>query len=256
MRLVVIAILFLLQSNDSSSFVINRAILSSDTNPVYLEFWPLVAHAWKKIGIQPTLILIADPSVIVDTTIGDVIRFDPIEGIPTGLQAQVIRLLAPALFENEICIISDIDMVPVDRDYFIKSAAPIADDCFLVYRIIPDAWKRVSMCYNAAKGVIFQEIFNIKSLDDIIHTIKIWARKNLGYVTDEKMFYEYLMKWPKFKTHCKRLNHNNLRRLDKTKWVYQLNTIAGQYIDIHCPGPYSQRKIEIDNIMIAAGVLP
>ncbi len=238
------------------AFIIQRAIVSSDANPNYLEFWPLVAHAWKKMAIQPTLILIAGPEVVVDETVGDVIRFEPIPGIPTSLQAQVIRLLAPALFEDDICIISDIDMIPVDRDYFVKSAAPIPSDCFLVYRIIPDAWKRVSMCYNAGKGHLFKEIFGINSADDIAYSIRQWAHKNLGYITDERMFYEYLMKWPRYKTHCKRLNHNNIKRLDKTKWIYKLNEIAGNYIDIHCPGPYQTRKAEIDLIMKMAGVLP
>ena len=81
-----------------NAFTLKRALVASDTNPMYIDFWPLVAKAWKKLGLQPTLALIAPPDFNVDTTCGDVIRFDPIPGIPTSFQAQVIRLLAPRIF--------------------------------------------------------------------------------------------------------------------------------------------------------------
>ena len=99
-------------------FKIDRAIVASDTNPMYLDFWPVVAKVWKQvIGIQPTLALIAPPNTIVDESVGDVIRFYPIPGIPTWQHAQMIRMLLPTLFENEVCITSDIDMLPMSRQY-------------------------------------------------------------------------------------------------------------------------------------------
>ncbi len=67
-----------------------------------MDFWPLVAKAWKKIvGIKPTLVFIAPADVEIDETVGEVIRFEPIPGIPTAQQAQVLRLLIPTLFEDE-----------------------------------------------------------------------------------------------------------------------------------------------------------
>src|ERR1700737_349362 len=83
---------------------IDRVILGCDANPMYIEFWPMVARTWKEIvGVKPTLALIAPSSMVIDESLGDVIRFEPIPGIPTSFQAQVIRLLLPAYFEDEVC---------------------------------------------------------------------------------------------------------------------------------------------------------
>ena len=32
---------------------LDKVILSSDDNPDYLEFWPIVSEAWRNIGIEP-----------------------------------------------------------------------------------------------------------------------------------------------------------------------------------------------------------
>ncbi len=40
---------------------IKYAIMGSDTNPMYLEFWPVVSKIWKEIfGIIPVLGLICN----------------------------------------------------------------------------------------------------------------------------------------------------------------------------------------------------
>ena len=79
------------------AFKINRVILATDANPDYIQFWPIVAKSWKEIvEVKPTLALIANKETKIDESLGDVIRFEPIDGIPTSFQAQVIRLLLPA----------------------------------------------------------------------------------------------------------------------------------------------------------------
>ncbi|HLB40602.1 MAG TPA: hypothetical protein VJJ83_02325, partial [Candidatus Babeliales bacterium] len=83
----------------SASFKLDRVILSTDNKPEYIQFWPIVARAWQElVGLRPTLVLVADESVQVDTSLGDVIRFQPVPEVPTGLQAQVLRLFLPVLF--------------------------------------------------------------------------------------------------------------------------------------------------------------
>jgi len=39
---------------------INRAIVSADSNPLYYEFWPIVAKAWRNIGPEPTAAVIGN----------------------------------------------------------------------------------------------------------------------------------------------------------------------------------------------------
>lgn len=236
---------------------LDRVIVSSDTHPNYYPFWPIVARAWKEVvGIQPTLILIAPPDFPIDTSCGDVIRIDPIPGIPTAKQAQVIRLLAPALFENEVCIVSDVDIIPLSKKYFTNSIATIAEDKFVVYRdkAYDNRGSRYPMCYIAGKGYIFREIFNIdlkQSFQEAVtHIIQKWHHLNYGWETDEKVLRQYLHSWKKFHSHCVRLGHRVSGRVDRENWTYNPDlVIKHEYIDAHFPRPYIKYKNEIDELI-------
>ena len=236
---------------------LDRVILATDANPNYIQFWPAVAKAWTElIGVRPTLALIASQDVPIDESLGDVIRFEPIPNIPTSLQAQVIRLLLPAYFENDVCIISDIDMIPLNKDYFLKGIEGIPHDHFVVYRDIayPAACKRYAICYNAAKGHVYKEIFNINKLSDIPSIIKLWHSYELGWDTDELLLYKYLKKWPKFNTHCTLLGQRGdikpQQRVDRIRWGCNKQLLASNYyIDMHCPRPYQDYKKDIDLIL-------
>jgi hypothetical protein len=230
---------------------LHRVILATDANPTYIEFWPVVAQAWTNLtGLRPTLALIADSSIEVDESLGDVIRFDPIPGIPTALQAQTIRLLLPALFPNEGCIMSDIDMIPLTKEYFINSVACIPDDCFVVYRDGAYGGARFPMCYNAALGKTYAEIFDIRTIDDIRLRIKQWHALGLGWDTDELVLFSTLTKWKYYKKRCIKLGHCVMGRIDRLDWTYNPELVQqGSYIDAHCLRPYSHYKKEIDAVV-------
>lgn len=236
-----------------NGLVIDRVIIATDSNPAYIEFWPIVAKAWSdRIGIRPTLALIAHDDVQIDESLGDVIRFEPLEGIPTPLQAQAIRLLLPAYFPDECCIISDMDMIPLNKDYFVNSIADLPDDVFVVYRdrAYGDNDARYPMCYLAAKGRVFQDLFNIESINDIGAIIKAWHSLNWGWSTDELVLHMYLRNWPLYHTKCVKLGHGVEKRIDRSCWSYDADLLhQGDYIDAHCPRPYSTYKKEIDAIL-------
>ncbi len=236
------------------SFVVNRAIVSSNENPTYLEFWPIVAKAWKKIGIQPTLALIADDSVSVDESIGDVIRFEPIPDVPTSLYAQVVRLLLPIYFENDFCILSDIDMIPLNAPYFLYSAKDVDPSHFVVYRNRAYSEKRYPMCYNAAQGKTFKEIFNIDK-EQIPQLVAQWHALGLNWYTDELMLYRYLHHWKYFNTRCVLMNKWG-PRIDRLNWSYSNSGLQkGFYIDAHCLRPYSSYKAQIDRVLKIANIV-
>lgn len=235
-------------------FKIDRVILGCDANPLYLEFWPVVAKTWKElVGIQPTLALIAAKDVIIDESLGDVIRFEPIEGIPTSFQAQVIRLLLPILFENEICIISDMDMIPCQRNYFVNSVSAIEDDCFVVYKngaFNSDEFKEYPMCYNAAVGSIFKEIFNVQTIEQIPAKIKEWYSLHLGWTSDQQILYVALCNWCNKDTKLVKLGHDVHPRIDRACWRYNVHRAKNNYyIDAHMLRPYSQYREHIDQLI-------
>jgi hypothetical protein len=255
----IISIFFLFfHINSSFGLTIDRVILATDANQNYIQFWPVVAKLWKNlIGVQPTLALIAPDNVKIDEMLGDVIRFQPIPGVKTSLHAQCIRELLPILFPNDVCLLSDIDMLPLNRDYFFQSVENIPDDCFTVYRdkaVLPTDLT-FPMCYNAAKGSIFQEVFKVFSIEEIEKKIIAWNQLNLGWCTDEKMLFHYLTRWEKYNTHCIKVGHHvdRSKRIDRINWHYNINSIIqDHYIDCHCPRPYLKYKQDINTIVYYA----
>ncbi len=243
---------FLLCCTTAFSFKIDRAIVSSDANPLYLDFWPIVAKAWHRLGIRPTLALIADETVQVDETIGDVIRFKPIPGISNGFQAQVIRLLLPTLFENEISIISDIDMIPISKEYFIDLVSKISDNMFVIYRdkAVYEWDKTYPMCYVAAKGSTFKEVFRVNSANDLPSIICEWSQLfDERWNSDESLLYQYTNDWRDYQSRCMKLGLRVERRIDRPgNWYNKNLLIAGYYIDCHSERPYSDHKKEIDEL--------
>lgn len=244
-------VVLLIFSNLSHAFKLDRVILASDVNPAYVEFWPLVAKAWKNIvGIKPTLALIAPADFVIDDTYGDIILIEPIPGIPTSFHAQVIRLLLPAYFENEYCIISDMDMIPLQKDYFVKAVESAPADSFVVFKdgaFDADYFKEYPMCYNAALGKTFKDIFKIKSLTDIPRIVKEMYALCLGWTTDQQILYKQLHNWEFYKTKCIQLGHDVHPRVDRMNWSYDKKLVdKNYYIDSHMPKPYTKHKEIID----------
>ncbi len=238
---------------------IDRVILSTDNHPNYIQFWPLVARVWKeKMGIQPTLALIGDESVQVDTTLGDVIRFKPIPSVPTWFYAQTVRLLMPAYFPNDVCVISDIDMLPLNRDYFVNGVAGVTNpDAFVVFRdkAMPN---RFPMCYLAARGTIFQELFELASVADIPATVKEWFSFGMGWETDELLLHRVVTRWDKYLTHVVKLGYGAQvqDRICRTSWHYNAAELKkGSYVDAHLPRPYDKHKEKIDKLVKDLGLL-
>jgi hypothetical protein len=233
-----------------SALELKRVILATNDDPKYIQFWPVAARIWQAMGLRPTLALIADEDCPIDTSLGDVIRFTPLPDVPESLQAQIIRLFLPALFPDEGCLVSDIDMLPVRRSYFFDGAANCPEEAFLVYRgLTPNCEPRYPMCYIAGKGNLFGSIFGISNRQDIAKTIYEWASWGYGWNTDELLLYDFLNAWENRGGHVVRLNHEVGPRIDRDFWPDSITVIdISQYIDCHCQRPYSAHKELIDQI--------
>ncbi len=222
---------------------LHRAIVSTNNNPDYYKCWPLVAKAWKNLGIQPTICIIGD--VDIDHSLGDVINFPEIEGISSSFIAQVIRFLIPLLYPHEVSIIGDIDMIPLSRDYFNNNVSRISEEDFVVYS--SDAYENViryPMCYLVGKGELFSEIIGINEFNETeyINIIKYLHSLNLGWDTDELFFSEKLNRWKKSNNRnvhfLKRGWTNNIanKRIDRADWSINIDLLKKDfYIDAHLP---------------------
>lgn len=164
---------------------------------------------------------------------------------------------SPAYFEDEVCIISDIDMLPLSRDYFVNSIQEFSDDTFVVYRdhAYGKTAHRFPMCYNAGKGSLYKSIFRLQSIADIPQTIKKWVEKGLGWNTDELILTAYVRNWAAGLGKCAFLGHTAMesRRIDRSNWTYDKAKISSDYyIDAHMVRPldqyYSQIKALVDDL--------
>lgn len=237
---------------------INRAIVSTNNNPDYYQCWPLVAKAWRNIGIEPTIAVIGD--INIDHSLGTVIKFPEIDGIESSFISQVTRFLVPILFPNDVCIIGDIDMIPLSREYFNKTIESISNEDFVVYS--SDAYQdcvRYPMCYLAGKGFNFSAIVNINKLDltTYINEIKHLHSLGLGWDTDELYFTNKLINWKN--TTTKKLHLLNRgwpnsiaeHRIDRIAWKININSLKSDtYIDAHLPRPLGDHTKSIKQIII------
>lgn len=234
--------------------VIDRAIVSTDDNSLYYEFWPYVAKGWKNINIEPTVAVIGD--VNLNYAYGSIIKVPVMEGIPSGFIAQVIRFIIPCLYPHEVSVIGDIDMIPLRKDYFSKEIAQYDNDAVIVFS--SDAYKgnmRYPMCYIAAKGKYFQQIIGLKGTDllTVQEFIKDLYALNLNWDTDELFF-------------ARKLNESDLlkntillergwgsfakNRIDRVNWKYsKIGFFLNKYIDAHCMRPLHDHGAELKDVI-------
>lgn len=182
---------------------LSHVVVSSDLNVRYLDCWPLVQRAWREIaGLEPLLVLIANeapPDLRADP---NVCVFEPVDVIHTALQAQCIRLLYPALIEGASgVLVSDVDMVPLNRSYFHRPAAMVDERHFLAYRDVFLGASEIPICYNAAHPRTWGEIFRVDDPDDVRSRLLEWGaglrydaiRGGHGWDTDQVILYRTLV---------------------------------------------------------------
>jgi hypothetical protein len=249
--------------------ILDLALTASDLNTDYLDFLPLVIKTWKNIvGINVKIILISKyiPENLI-TYKDNILLFEPIENIPTSFQAQCIRMLYPCILHNNI-IISDMDLIPTNKSYYIDNIKNLDEDCFVIYRDVLEDIKQYPICFCAANSKIWKEIFNIKNEEDIRTTLKIWYSEipendykisnpySIGWALDQLQLYYSVNKWNK-KIIKLQDENTGFRRLDRS----EVNIIISNfdkikdninnciYSDFHLPKPYSQYYKLLNNIL-------
>jgi hypothetical protein len=236
---------------------LRRAVLSTDAHPDYYPFWATVARAWSTIvGVVPTLAVIGDGAFGLDEHAGEVRRFAPIPGVPTSLHAQAIRLLLPALFPEDACILADVDLIPLNAAYFHRAVRDLPDDAFVVFRdaAYDLAEGRYPMCFNAARGSTFAEIFGVRGEADFELRLREWAALELGWHTDESVLRQEVDRWGAEPGHSVvRLGHTVTGRVDRSRWRHSAaGCRAGLYVDAHLPRPYHEHTRTIDRLVAHA----
>jgi hypothetical protein len=248
---------------DEQPMQLTHMLTASDLNPRYLECWPTTRRAWETVGdVTPVLILVARAGDVPDDLrdAPNVHVFEPLDGLHTAFQAQCIRLLYPALIETDgAVLVSDVDMVPLNRTYFHSSPSRIRRDEFLAYRDALLWADEIPICYNAATPATWGRVFGVTSLDDVRARLRDWgdglrydgSRGGHGWDTDQVVLFRTLLERGR--------RHRDVWILDDRHSGYQrLNTSAlgpvgpehlvrkgiqrGAYSDFHFFLPYEENR--------------
>jgi len=234
-------------------------ITAVNDNELYLDFIPIFVKTWKKLypNVDVKVILIAEkiPEEFLDYK-ENIILFAPIENVLTSFISQYIRLLYPCIlnYENGV-LITDMDMLPMNRTYYTEHIKPYENNKFIYMRENACFESReIAMCYNVAPPTVWKEIFEINSIEDIKERIKfvyqnnsiIEGHGNIGWSIDQIHLYEKVFNWNN-KTNnfiCLKEKDTKFARLDRSL-LHQLddtikeNISNGFYADYHCCRPMS-----------------
>jgi hypothetical protein len=232
---------------------IDYAIVASDNNPMYLDFWPIVRDIWiNLIKIKPILVLISDKDKITDN--GDYIIHEvkSVDNISTAFQSQIVRMYITKFYSDSVCITSDIDMLPLSYKYFNTIVDDYSDDDMIILSSDAYTINRYPLCYNVAKGSTFNEVLDLDcSFSEYCERL---LKYNQGWDTDELYFGECINKF-KNKDRIKLLNRGwsmgmALNRIDRVLWRYDIETLKnGGYIDCHSLRPYTNYKEQVDKLI-------
>ena len=99
---------------------IDKIIVSCDDSH-YQYFWPVVAKVCKKVlNVTPVLFRVGDKDSEFFYDGNGLVKYvKKIDGIPTSTQGQILRLYGTKFFPDEVCLLSDIDMMLINKEYFV-----------------------------------------------------------------------------------------------------------------------------------------
>ncbi len=224
-------------------------IFSSDNNPDYYQFAPIVTEFWQTCGFDTFYGLVGSE------------EFPEIPNVRSSLQSQILRMYVTKLFPDRVILITDIDILPLNKEYFLSNLAKNYDEISIyssdayINDKFPIVGTRYPMCYFSSYGKTFSSI----ALDDENETWEEFVIRlnslNFGWNTDELYISEKINL-----SNFKKIYHNRgfntppspgldkpgqtIGRLDRNYWcVENVN-----YIDAHCPRPYSNYKESIDSL--------
>lgn len=254
---------------------IDRFIYSTNENANYVYCWPVVSQITRKLfGCKITLAFITNKNekdVVVKRMkeFGEVILFKPIDGILTGNQAKVSRMLLATHYPQEVCVINDVDLIPLQRQFLTSIIEPI-DNHFLVaigrnaYVNSSEAGK-FPMVYTTGTGEMFKDVINSQNLS-YEKAIKQWIGLRVidereainsppDRFSDESLLRALILRYAhKDKIiYIDRPDFCGMRakkRVDRSNWNIDLNKLhSGWYIDAHLPRPLNANYDKVEKIL-------
>lgn len=143
-----------------------------NNNPDYLLYIPNFIKTWSYLfpEVDIKIIFINDEITPELKPFEKYITlFKPIPNIDTAYTAQNIRIYYPAILNKKGVLITDIDIYPLNRNYYEKPTNNnLLKNTFISYRPKGCVGKdQIALCYNMASSHIWSIISGVKGINDI-----------------------------------------------------------------------------------------
>lgn len=227
---------------------IDYVVISADDSH-YLDFYEIVSSTWNKFGLKTMMFHITDHETdFIENKYGLYKYVKKSNFFPSSWQSQLIRLYSYKYFDNYNLLLSDIDMIPLQKEYFIENAEKISDEQILNFsnQPYPDV-PYFAICYILSNSKIMKQILN---LEDTFENFLKKVEKSCGvkWNTDENYLYNSINNYINLISLPKR--NYFLDRIDRGDWFYDLDKLKNKnYIDSHLLRPYKKYKEEIDTLI-------
>lgn len=221
--------------------ILTHVLASVNNNPTYYMFIPKQISFWKKLNIKFIALFVGEniPSELLEYT-DNIILYNKNLDLNTAYVGQNLRMYYTALLiipDNELVMITDMDMLPTNDTYYKNGLEHFTKDDFIYYRNIDG--NQIYMCYNAAHPDTWSKVFDIKTISDIESTIYKNYHDSYdgipgssGWFIDQEIMYKKLINYPTLKVlnrPIKRLEVNQyLQHINKKHTNFLLN-----YDDVH-----------------------
>lgn len=156
---------------------INKVIFGVNDS-YFLEFWPLQSKICREIlGLEPVLFYISEEeSDFYHDGYGLVKKIKKVDGYNTGLLSCIVRLYGTKYFPEDVCITGDLDMLMINKKYFIEQVENFSEDSLVIYTSdaydlnrpevkelfdtepFPFKQEMYNYPYFAAKGKVFDKV--------------------------------------------------------------------------------------------------
>jgi len=242
--------------------ILSTVIASVNNNEKYYMFIPKQIKFWKRFGIKFIAVYVGEkiPDVL-QPYVENIILYDRNLDLNTAYLGQNLRIYFSCLLDlpdNEMVMITDMDMLPMNDRYFKTGLEKYTKDDFIYYRYTEA--NQIFMCYNAAHPCCWSNVFGIKTIEDIDKELRKYYNNNYngipgsyGWSIDQEIMYNKLIKYEKLHVLNRpitrldyKLYHDHLSRNEKD--------FISRYDDFHAHRDYYRHKALIENAEKQLGI--
>ena len=240
--------------------------MSCDDNPFYYQFWNDVSHIWKNVfNFDPILFYVSnEDNKLLSQENGTIIRVPKIDNIPVYLQAQTARIYFTKMFKNDVCLLSDIDIIPISKTFFnIENILKnIKNEEFFHLNPTKREFGQFPMCYYVAEGNTYEKMFKNHTWEEFLNKIISYNFNvnRLGFTLPTHLagkdlwFSDELFLYSEINNNKLKISLNNKiimpnERLDREQLLSNDVEKLNNYIDCHMPRPFSLYERQISYLI-------